>query len=626
MRDRDVDSQIHNERWENVVVLHQDPTGEPEKGSVRCAGQGPGPDSPHRSELEDCASVELTAMHEPRPGSLSASPREEAPRSAAAGAALRTLSTTNAKMTSSVEEFDDDDISEWELFWLRVRANLQFKTVNFWEEVSGSMGDLGTFIPLLLTLAFVNGVDVGTTLLFTGLYNVVTGIVFGVPMPVQPMKYIFSVAITDGDPLTVPQIMAAGLSTAFVLMFCGMTGLMNVATRLVPTPVIRGFQLSQGISFGVTAIKYIVKKQDFMTGKDLGPRDWLGTDGMLLALCAFTFVVLVSGPGDDMVQQASEPEESDARYSKLPTSSMSLASGIGSRVMGIGEEGSVHRGTLAEGLLRAAVEESMLLHGYKPGELKDVDLEGARGDLATEAGMSKMVIPSALLVFLFGVGLAVARDWGSVGTAGRVKFIFGPALPQVVKITWDDWKVGFLRAAVPQIPLSLISTVVAVTKLSNNLFPEKKNVTALSVSTAVGIFNSIGCCFGTLPVECGAGGLAAQFRFGARSGFAVIFLGAVKLVLSLFLGSSLLRMLAEFPICLLGVILLLAGMELAIFCRDQNTRLDAFVMVVCATVTLFGFSAPMGFTCGFATYLLLKLRQKIRKYILTKSMFELMRR
>ncbi|KAG6542211.1 hypothetical protein Mapa_016444 [Marchantia paleacea] len=544
---------------------------------------------------------------------------------------------TNSKMVSSVDEIDEDDLSEWELFWLRVRANLQFKAVNFWEEVSGSMGDLGTFIPLLLTLAFVNGVDVGTTLLFTGLYNVVTGIVFGVPMPVQPMKYIFSVAITDGDPLTVPQIMAAGLSTAFVLMFFGMTGLMNVATRLVPTPVIRGFQLSQGISFGVTAIKYVVKKQDFMTGKDLGPRDWLGTDGMLLALCAFTFVVLVSGPGDDMVQQASESDELDARmandrYSKLPTSSRPFGIGsgngnlIGSRVMGIGEEGSVHRGTLAEGLLRAAVEESMLLHGYKPGELKDVDLEGARGDLAKEAGMSKMVIPSALLVFLFGVFLAFIRDWGSVGTARRVKFIFGPSLPQVVKITWDDWKVGFLRAAVPQIPLSLISTVVAVTKLSNNLFPEKKNVTAMSVSTAVGIFNSIGCCFGTLPVECGAGGLAAQFRFGARSGFAVIFLGAVKLVLSLFLGSSLLRMLAEFPICLLGVILLLAGMELAIFCRDQNTRLDAFVMAVCATVTLFGFSAPMGFTCGFATYLLLKLRQKIRKYILTKSMFELMQR
>ncbi|KAL2652420.1 hypothetical protein R1flu_020548 [Riccia fluitans] len=542
--------------------------------------------------------------------------------------------------SSSWDSEDDDleeEFSEWELFVYRIRENLNFKHVNFWEEVSGSMGDMGTFIPLLLTLAFVNGVDVGTTLLFTGLYNVVTGIIFGVPMPVQPMKYIFSVAITAGDPLTVPQIMAAGLSTAFVLMFFGMTGLMNIATSLVPTPVIRGFQLSQGISFGITAIKYILKKQDFTTGKDLGDRDFFGTDGVLLALIAFTFVVLVSGPGDDLVQQASEFEESDAqsdgyssndyKYSKLPTSSEPISFPKPrlppAKVIGIGEEGSVHRGTLAEGLLRGALEESLLLNGYKEDDLKNVDLEG--GELEKETLRRKLVIPSALIVFLLGVVLAFIRDWVSVGKV-NVKFIFGPSLPQLVKITWDDWKIGFLRAAVPQIPLSLISSVVGVTKLSNNLFPEKKNVTAMAVSTAVGIFNSIGCCLGTLPVECGAGGLAAQFRFGARSGLAVIFLGAVKLVLALFLGSSILRMLAEFPICLLGVILLLAGMELAIFCRDQNTRMDSFVMVVCATVTLFGFSAPTGFACGFATYLLLKFRQKLRKYVLTKYLFDQVQR
>ncbi|KAL3677476.1 hypothetical protein R1sor_027424 [Riccia sorocarpa] len=539
---------------------------------------------------------------------------------------------------SSSWDSDDDDLeecSEWELFLFRIRENLQFKHVNFWEEVSGSMGDLGTFIPLLLTLAFFNGIDVGTTLLFTGLYNVLTGIIFGVPMPVRPMKYIFSVAITADDPLTVPQIMAAGLSTGFVLMFFGITGFMNIATRLVPTPVIRGFQLSQGISFGITAIKYIVKKQDFTTGRVLGDRDFFGTDGVLLALIAFTFVVLVSGPGDDLVQQATDSEEldhakfsgysndnNDYKYSKLPASSKPSPKLYfpPMKVIGIGEEGSVRGGTMAEGLLRAALEESLLLSGYKEADLKNVDIDLEGGEIEKKTLRRKLVIPSALIVFLTGVVLALARDWGSVGKK-NVKFIFGPSLPQLVKITWDDWKIGFLRAAVPQIPLSLISTVVAVTKLSNNLFPEKKNVTAMSVSTAVGIFNLVGCCLGTLPVECGAGGLAAQFRFGARSGLAVIFLGAVKLVLALFLGSSILRMLAEFPICLLGVILLLAGMEVAIFCRDQNTRSDAFVMAVCATVTLFGFSPPTGLACGFATYQLLKLRNKLRKYILTKFLF-----
>ncbi|KAL3677478.1 hypothetical protein R1sor_027426 [Riccia sorocarpa] len=503
---------------------------------------------------------------------------------------------------SSSWDSDDDDLeecSEWELFLFRIRENLQFKHVNLWEEVSGSMGDLGTFIPPFADLGFLQRHRCGD-------YSA-----FHRPLQRSHRDYLWRTH----------------------------AGFMNIATRLVPTPVIRGFQLSQGISFGITAIKYIVKKQDFMTGRVLGDRDFFGTDGVLLALIAFTFVVLVSGPGDDLVQQATDSEELDAKfsgysndnndykYSKLPASSKPSPKLYfpPMKVIGIGEEGSVRGGTMAEGLLRAALEESLLLSGYKEADLKNVDIDLEGGEIEKKTLRRKLVIPSALIVFFMGVVLALARDWGSVGKK-NVKFIFGPSLPQLVKITWDDWKIGFLRPAVPQIPLSLISTVVAVTKLSNNLFPEKKNVTAMSVSTAVGIFNLVGCCLGTLPVECGAGGLAAQFRFGARSGLAVIFLGAVKLVLALFLGSSILRMLAEFPICLLGVILLLAGMEVAIFCRDQNTRSDAFVMAVCATVTLFGFSPPTGLACGFATYMLLKLRNKLRKYILTKFLVDLLQR
>jgi hypothetical protein len=46
---------------------------------------------------------------------------------------------------------------------------------NGWEEVSGALGDLGTFIPIVITLTLVNHLDLGTTLLFTGAYNIITG-------------------------------------------------------------------------------------------------------------------------------------------------------------------------------------------------------------------------------------------------------------------------------------------------------------------------------------------------------------------------------------------------------------------------------------------------------------------
>ena len=62
----------------------------------------------------------------------------------------------------------------------------QFST----REANGSLGDLGTFLPLLLGLSITQGLDLGTTLIFTGVYNVFTGFLFGIPMPLQPMKTI----------------------------------------------------------------------------------------------------------------------------------------------------------------------------------------------------------------------------------------------------------------------------------------------------------------------------------------------------------------------------------------------------------------------------------------------------
>lgn len=55
-------------------------------------------------------------------------------------------------------------------------------------ELSGALGDLGTFLPLTLALALQNAIDLPATLVTSGLFNLVTGAVFGIPLPVQPMK------------------------------------------------------------------------------------------------------------------------------------------------------------------------------------------------------------------------------------------------------------------------------------------------------------------------------------------------------------------------------------------------------------------------------------------------------
>jgi hypothetical protein len=55
-------------------------------------------------------------------------------------------------------------------------------------EISGSLGDLGTLLPLMIALAVQGSIQLGSTLVFSGLFNVLTGLAFGIPLPVQPMK------------------------------------------------------------------------------------------------------------------------------------------------------------------------------------------------------------------------------------------------------------------------------------------------------------------------------------------------------------------------------------------------------------------------------------------------------
>ena len=425
-----------------------------------------------------------------------------------------------------------------------------------WTEASGALGDLGTFVPIAIALTLVNGLDLGTTLLFTGAYNIVTGLLFGVPMPVQPMKSIAAVAISQTDPLSLSQIAAAGLSTAGLMFFLGITGLMGFVQRILPMPLVRGIQLSQGISFGKTAVTYLLKEQDFSTSTSSGARPWLGLDGLLLSLIALLFIVIVTGSGDRFAHVASATTTPPA------------------------EDAEEESNTTAHGKWKGSSSSS-------------------RSSISWVRKLE--VLPTALIVFFLGIVLAFIRDpsiWGSL--------TLGPSTPQILTITWSDWKTGFVKGAIPQIPLSILNSVIAVCKLSNDLFPDKL-VTPTAVSTSVGLMNLVGCWFGAMPVCHGAGGLAGQTRFGARSGAAVVLLGTAKMILGLLVGSSLVVVLSEFPIGLLGVLLLFAGVELAMACRDQNSRADAFVMIVCTVVSL-GSNAALGFGSGLVLFVILKLR------------------
>src|SRR3954470_19783095 len=57
-------------------------------------------------------------------------------------------------------------------------------------ELAGSLGDMGTFLPLLLGMVRENGLSFVSAMFFAGAFSVLTGLLFTIPMAVQPMKAI----------------------------------------------------------------------------------------------------------------------------------------------------------------------------------------------------------------------------------------------------------------------------------------------------------------------------------------------------------------------------------------------------------------------------------------------------
>lgn len=81
-------------------------------------------------------------------------------------------------------------------------------------------------------------------------------------------------------------------------------------------------------------------------------------------------------------------------------------------------------------------------------------------------------------------------------------------------------------------------------------------------------------------------------------------LGVVKIVLALLLGGSLLVWLQHYPQSVLGVLLLFSGLELALVCRDQTTRVNFFVMLITAGACM-AVNTAVGFAIGLSMAMLL---------------------
>mgnify|MGYP006283175707 CR=1 FL=1 len=346
-------------------------------------------------------------------------------------------------------------------------------------ELAGSMGDFGTLLPLVIGYITVCGMNPAGLLVMLGVANVATGLIYRLPMPLQPMKVLAVMAIAGA--WAPRKIYAAGITMGVVWLLMGATGAMTHVARWTPKTVVWGIQLSLGLMLGLKGL-------EMMSG-------W-----WILGIASVLIVLLL-------------------RENRYAPAAIVLV-GVGVLIMGL------------------------------------------RGELSGLRGLS-LTLP--------------------------------PLTPIEPDLLWPAFRDGGLA----QIPLTATNAVIATSALISQYWPHR-NVTERQLSINMGVMNLVVPFFGGMPMCHGAGGLAGQYYFGARTGGTNIIEGTIEVALGLFLAGSIATLFAAFPMAIVGGMMLMVGIELFKFARDL--RLDLRLVPVGATIVG---SVALNMAVGFAAGMIL---------------------
>jgi len=352
------------------------------------------------------------------------------------------------------------------------------------------MGDYGTLFPLAIGYIAVCGLNPAGFLVMMGIANIATGLLYRLPMPIEPMKVLAVVAIAQH--WTPSMVYASGFGMGIVWTVFAVIGVMKWIAKVTPEPVIRGIQVALGGILAIEAIKMI--------------SSWwiLGIVSILIGL--------VLGKN---------------RYA-----------------------------------------------------------------------------PAAIVLIALGVIIMLIKKQFNLIESPRL------TLPTITGFRPVEVWQTFLQAGFAQIPLTATNAVIATSALIKSYWPERP-VSESRLSLNMGVMNLILPFFGGMPLCHGAGGLAGQYYFGARTGGTNIIEGLIEIAMGLFLAGSIAELFSVFPVAIIGAMMFLVGLELVKFAKD--TRWDQNIIPMGATLIVSLFSnMAYGFLCGFVVYYLIKaiLRRK----------------
>ena len=123
------------------------------------------------------------------------------------------------------------------------------------------------------------GLDSASVLIMFGAMQIFTGLRYGIPMPVQPLKAMAALVIAQK--LSGGVLFGGGLVVGLIMLVLTVTGLIEWLARVVPKTVVRGIQFGLGLQLALLALKDYVQAD--------------GAAGYALAAAGFVIIIALMG-------------------------------------------------------------------------------------------------------------------------------------------------------------------------------------------------------------------------------------------------------------------------------------------------------------------------------------------
>jgi len=87
------------------------------------------------------------------------------------------------------------------------------------EELGGAVGNYGILFSIILGVSLVSNMNLGYILLFFGLWYIIVGLYYKLPVPIEPTKVIGVVVIAGG--ISQSEIVASGIILGVLFLALG---------------------------------------------------------------------------------------------------------------------------------------------------------------------------------------------------------------------------------------------------------------------------------------------------------------------------------------------------------------------------------------------------------------------